>query len=74
LSFIWSTDKQALKNAFQKQADSVTENSSKLDMIELTQQLTRFTQVAQKLEKRMEEVKTSVKTYKQEWNRLINTL
>ena len=62
------------KNALQKDADSMSENSSKLDMIELTQKLNRFVQLVQKLEQRMETVKTEVKSYKQEWNRLLNSL
>ena len=74
LSFTWNKDKQALKNALQKDADSMSENSSKLDMIELTQKLNRFVQLVQKLEQRMETVKTEVKSYKQEWNRLLNSL
>lgn len=74
LSFTWSKDKQALKNALQKHADSLSENSLKLDMVELTQKLNRFVQLVQKLEQRMETVKTEVKSFKQEWNRLLNTL
>lgn len=74
LSFTWSQDKQALKNALQKHADSMSENSLKLDMVELTQKLNRFVQLVQKLEQRMETVKTEVKSFKQEWNRLLNTL
>lgn len=74
LSFTWSKDKQALKNALQKHADSMSENSLKLDMVELTQKLNRFVQLVQKLEQRMETVKTEVKSFKQEWNRLLNAL
>lgn len=74
LSFTWSKDKQALKSALQKCADGMSENSSKIDMMEFTQQLNKFIQLAQKLEQRMETVRTEVKSYKQEWNRLLNAL
>lgn len=74
LSFTWNKDKQALKVALQKYADGTSENSSKIDMMEFTQQLNKFIQLVQKLEQRMENVRNEVKTYKQEWNKLLNTL
>jgi uncharacterized protein YlxW (UPF0749 family) len=74
LSFTWSKDKQALKSALQQYADSMSENSSKIDMMELTQKLNKFVQLAQKLEQRMETLKNEVKSYKQEWNKLLNAL
>lgn len=74
LSYTWSKDKQELKSALQKYADSMSENSSKLDMMELTQKLNRFVQLAQKLEQRMETLKNELKSYKQEWTKLFNAL
>ena len=74
LSYTWSKDKQELKSALQKYADSMSENSSKLDMMELTQKLNRFVQLAQKLEQRKETLKNELKSYKQEWTKLFNAL
>ena len=74
VSFTWSKDKKAFKAAFQKCMEGISENSSKLEILEITQKLDEFVQLSQKIEKRMEDVKNELNEFRQEWNNLLNLL
>lgn len=71
ISWSWEQDKKALKEALQKFADSMTMNASELDMLFLTGELNRFSQLVNTVQSCVDNQGVKFSQYKQQWNKIL---
>ena len=74
LSFSWEQDKKALKDALQKHADSMSVNSSELDMIFLTGELNRFLQIVNTIQNCIDNHGSKFAQFKKQWDKIISDI
>lgn len=74
LSFSWEQDKKALKDALQKHADSMSVDSSELDMIFLTGELNRFLQLVNTIQSCMDNHRSKFEQFKKIWDKTISDI
>lgn len=74
ISWSWEQDKKALKDALQKFADSMSNNASELDMLFLTGELNRFSQLVNTIQSCVDNHGTKFAQFKQQWNKILSEI
>lgn len=74
LSGSWEQDKKTLKDALQKFVNSMSANASEIDMIFLTGELNRFTQLVNTIQSCVDNHGAKFVEHKRQWDKILSEL
>lgn len=74
LSWSWEQDKKVLKDALQKFVNSMSANASEMDMIFLTGELNRFTQLVNTIQSCVDSHGVKFVEHKRQWDKILSEI
>ena len=74
LTFSWEQDKKALKDALQKFTNSMSANASEVDMIFLTGELNRFSQLVKTVQSCIDNHGVKFVEHKRQWDKILSEI